>query len=161
MSARVHVVQSKKVGYNHVSIRAGVCVARMPADGQMPFRRNKSVRTGARRRRVETIFQVRSILATLLNTRPAKAQVPPTLTGQVLGMNASGRLTAPPQYEVVLVTSRARAPEAFLRDSDLFRSTPLRLLRSFRGRVCHPLASDFAAPSFRIPPPVRPVEYAV
>jgi hypothetical protein len=57
MSARVHVVQSKKVGYNHVSIRAGVCVARMPADGQMPFRRNKSVRTGARRRRVETIFK--------------------------------------------------------------------------------------------------------
>ncbi len=64
-------------------------------------------------------------------------------------MNATGRQTAPPQHEVVLVTFRACAPEASVLDFEIRSSAPLRVLRSSGSEVCHPLANDFADLRFR------------
>lgn len=71
------------------------------------------------------------------------------MAGQDFGMIASGRQTAPPLFEAVLVTSACRSPqEANLRGSDARRAVPGRSLKSPQTAVSPAVA--LAASAFRL-----------
>ena len=76
------------------------------------------------------------------------------MAGQDFGMIASGRQTAPPLFEAVLVTSACRSPqEANLRGSDARRAVPGRSLKSPQTAETFPNVSPavaLAASAFRL-----------
>ena len=76
------------------------------------------------------------------------------MAGQDLGMIASGRQTAPPLTEAVLVTSACRSPqEANLRGSDARRAALNRSPKSDQAAETYPSVSPavaLAASAFRL-----------
>jgi hypothetical protein len=92
------------------------------------------------------IFEVLSLdVQNLEKGRPGLSSTP--LAGQVLGMIASGRQTAPPLHEVVLVTSHAvdLSLEASISGSDLLCAAPLGSQNKFRAEVYPHRATDFVS----------------
>lgn len=69
------------------------------------------------------------------------------LAGQVLGMIETGRQTAPPLFEVVLVTSRVfdLSLEASARGSESLCFTPPRTSSRPRVEVCQHLTTDLVS----------------
>ncbi len=79
------------------------------------------------------------------------------MAGQELGMIASGRQTAPPRTEAVLVTSACRSPhEANLRGSDAHRAAAGFSLGSSLSAFTHAVAPAASALRILSAPEVSP-----
>jgi len=80
------------------------------------------------------------------------------MAGQVLGMIESGRQTAPPQFEVVLVTSRVFdfSLEASVRGSESVSTALNFASRDAGADVCQHLTTELVTAASASPNPVPP-----